>query len=103
MSSLGLLPDSLQLSLIALLFEDAVVDAMQELLLVDVSAIHHLTPLLPILLCILHLLLDSLRVFELIPVVRRLVNSADRLLCLQGLHQRVEGSRTVGLVFQSTK
>lgn len=61
------------------------------------------TTLIPVLLRVFHFFLDARSVFELIPVVRRLVYCADGLLCLQGLHQRIQRSCARICILQSTR
>ena len=61
------------------------------------------TTLIPVLLRVLHFFLDSRSVFELIPVVRRLVYCANGLLRLQGLHQRIQRSCARVRILQSTR
>lgn len=52
-------PNTLSFSLSAFLFELALIDTLQELLLFNVS----------VLLCLLHLLFDSLFIFVFVPIV----------------------------------
>ena len=77
-------PNTLSFSLSAFLFELALIDTLQKLLLFNVS----------VLLCLLHLLFDSLFIFVFVPIVWWLIDGRQRFLRLDRLYERVQFLRS---------